>query len=57
MILKKFIMIHQQNIVKKLENDTEGLKDNEVNEIVNEENLTEDPPKTGGDTGAPDKGR
>ena len=43
--------------MKKLEDDTQGLKDNEVTEIVNQENVTENPPQTGGGTGAPDKGR
>ena len=41
--------------MKKLENEFEEV--NEMNKVANQENVTEDPPKTGGDTGAPDKGR
>ena len=37
----------------KLENEFEKS----VNGLVDQENITEDPPRTGGDTGAPDKGR
>ena len=39
--------------MKKLGNEFEES----VNELVDQETITEDPPKTGGDTGAPDKGR
>ena len=43
--------------MKKLEDKTFERKINEVDKLVDQENITEDPPRTGGDTGAPDKGR
>lgn len=39
--------------MKKLENEFEES----VNGLVDQETITEDPPQTGGGTGAPDKGR
>ena len=43
--------------MKKLEDKTFGRKINEVDKLVDQENLTEDPPRTGGGTGGTDKGK
>ena len=43
--------------MKKLEDDTEGRKVIEVDELVDQETITEDPPQTGGGTGGTDKGK
>ena len=40
--------------MKKLE---DVFEKEEVNELVDQESIVEDPPQTGGGTGAPDKGR
>lgn len=41
--------------MKKLEDETKGRKDEKVNELVDQESITEDPPRTGGGTGGPEK--
>lgn len=41
--------------MKKLEDETFGRKINEVDKLVDQETITEDPPRTGGGTGGPEK--
>ena len=43
--------------MKKLEDETCGRKLNDVDELVDQETITEDPPRTGGGTGGTDKGK